>query len=112
MFRPLAAAALFALSINVAKAETPTPVSIAVAYGDLNLSRSSDAKILADRLQAAAKAVCINENLGPQLRSGRGVFEDCMTVAINGAIDHIEASLDNKIHGQIAGSIRRASANP
>ena len=53
---------LFAASVQ---AETPEVTQVGylqysttVSYGDLDLSRNADAKVLYDRLRAAAKSVC------------------------------------------------------
>ncbi|MEY4707351.1 MAG: hypothetical protein RJB58_1074 [Pseudomonadota bacterium] len=62
MLRNLSTTALFVLAVTTAQAAEVTPVDVAsinVTYGDLNLSKSQDAAILADRLQAVgARSLC------------------------------------------------------
>ena len=68
MLRTLATAAALALTItlNVTTAhaadDAPNHASTDVYYGDLDLSQAADAKVLADRLQGAAKSVCLETN--------------------------------------------------
>ena len=54
------AAGLTAMSLQVAQAQpaSDTTPQVAVRYGDLDLSRAGDAKVLLHRLQSAALQAC------------------------------------------------------
>ena len=59
--RGLAAAAVFgalASSFSAVTAADPTTASVNVKFADLNLSSPSGARVLYDRIQAAAKGAC------------------------------------------------------
>ena len=60
MYRSFTTAAILALAITAAHADDFA--STRVTFGDLDLSQPADAKILADRLENAAKSVCIQAN--------------------------------------------------
>ena len=62
MLRTFAAAALLAFTVTSAQADAGSDASVLVVYGDLNLAKPADAKILADRLQAAATRACFDAN--------------------------------------------------
>ena len=96
MLRTLAAAALLALTVTAAQAETPDKVSVDVSYGDLNLTHAADAKILADRLQAAAQSVCKSVASDSQM-------QDCMHEAISGAIASIETKMEDNLEYSLGG---------
>jgi UrcA family protein len=53
MFRTITTAVLFALTITAAQAGPAV-----IRYGDLDLSKPGDSRILAERVQQAAEAVC------------------------------------------------------
>ena len=97
MLRTLAAAAILALTVTAAQAETPEQVSVDVSYGDLNLTHTADAKILANRLQAAAQSVCKPVSADSQM-------QDCMRAAIRGAIASIESKMENNLQYSLGGS--------
>src|SRR4051812_38673867 len=85
-------AALFAAT--AAHAETLTPVSTNVGYGDLNLSHAEDAGVLATRLAAAAKTVCLSAN--PSL-AGTPEMKQCTDAAINMAMAQLVSKLDKSV---------------
>ena len=87
MFRALTAAAFLALSATAAQADSTTQVP----FGDLNLSRPQDVAMLADRLQTAAKMVCLN-TIGP--KAGRVVMRDCVDTAVSAATAQIEDRIE------------------
>jgi len=91
------AAALFATT--AARAETLTPVSTDVAYGDLNLSHADDAKVLATRLAAAAREVCLTAN--PDL-AGKPEMKECTDTAINLAMAQLVNRLDQSVRMHLA----------
>lgn len=97
MLRTFAAAAILALTVTAAQAETVTKVSVDVTYGDLNLAHPADAKILADRLQAAAQSVCKPVADGYEM-------QDCMHSAISGAIARIAGKMENNVRDSLTGS--------
>ena len=105
MFRTLTAAALLALSATAAQAATTQ-----VSFGDLNLSRPQDVAILADRLEVAAKTVCLDAN--PQI--GKVAMQACVNAAISAATFKIEDRLEQRalgtVHANLVG-IRQRVAN-
>jgi UrcA family protein len=100
LFRTITAAALFTLGLSAAHAEDGIATTL-VAYGDLNLSQPADAKMLADRLQVAAKSVCLQAN--PAI--AQSDMEVCADTAISIAMGRIETSLDQKVHASL-GNVR------
>ena len=89
------AAALVSLSLAApARAETLSQISANVAYGDLNLVHSDDAKVLAARLAAAAKEVCLTAN--PDL-AGKPEMKECTDAAINMAMAQLVNRLDQSV---------------
>lgn len=108
LFRTLTTAALLALGLTAAHAEDSDVVSTTVAYGDLNLSQPADAKILAGRLQVAAKSVCLKAN--PEI-AAKSSLEVCTDTAITVAMWQIEASLDQKVRSNL-GSVRISMEAP
>jgi UrcA family protein len=100
MLRTLAAA-LLTLTATAAFADTlPT---MDVPFGDLNLSQAHDAKVLADRLQSAARTVCIKAN-GPDLTSskiGQQAMQDCVNTAITIAMERVASHLENKVRANL-----------
>jgi UrcA family protein len=105
MLRTLTAAALLALAATAAMANTGNEIT--VTFGDLNLARPADAKILADRLQVAASQACRNvmaEN--PAGFSTEKAMRECMTSAIDIAIARIEGRLDKAVRANLPGASR------
>ena len=105
MLRTLATAAILALGITAAHADD---ASTHVMYGDLDLSQPADAKILADRLQDAAKSVCLKANpdgiAPPQL-------QNCITGSVSTAMTRIESNLDEAVHARLV-NVRTAMESP
>lgn len=95
MLRILATAAILALTANAALADSQ--VSVDVPFGDLNLSQSRDAKVLAERLEEAAKAVCLKANSDVLAALPAGALQNCVDEAVNIAIDRVQGSLENKL---------------
>ena len=116
MLRIFTAAALLALTAaTAAQAENGTRESMLVAYGDLNLSRPADAKILADRLQDAAAKVCLGANSDIQFNSHPGLtksqeLQDCVDTAINVAMLRIEHSMTARVRANLVNN-KQASLN-
>jgi UrcA family protein len=96
LFRSLAPAALLALSMTAAHADDYN--SAKVTIGDLNPLNPSDAKILADRLQDAAKTVCVKAN--PEIDSA-SAMQDCIDTAISTAMMKIESRLDQNVRAEL-----------
>jgi len=97
----LALTATLALGATAAYAEEATTN---VSYADLDLSRPSDAKVLAARLQDAATAVCLKanpENVAP------GALEHCINASVHMAMSRIESNMDAMVHDKL-GNIRSA----
>jgi UrcA family protein len=113
MLRYHTAAALLALSAcfatSAARAGDIVESSVHVSYGDLNLTSSSDDKILASRLAAAAKTVCAPQPGTSYADSGT---QACMSSAINAAISRIQDQLENKLRASGDTDMREAMANP
>ena len=115
MLRTVTAAALLAFTITAAQADDRPQASVPVAYGDLNLAKPADAKILADRLQAAATLACLNANrdltndahIAPAIRKE---MQACIKEAINVAMLRIERSLTQNVRANLV-SDRQASLN-
>ena len=100
------ASALLALpavfSVTAAQAQD---VSAWVSFADLNLSRPADAKVMADRLEGAAKDVCTRanpENIRP------AVMESCVDASMTDALAQIEDGLDQGIQDKMV-NIRSAT---
>lgn len=109
MLRPLIAAAFVAFTATAAMADATN--EIAVAFGDLNLSRPADASILANRLRAAAKQVCLNV-ISAQYPTGIATdkaMRECMTSAIDLAVARIEGRLDKSVRASLATSRQNAT---
>ena len=107
LFRTLTTAALLALGLTAARADD-TIATTQVAFGDLNLSQPADAKILADRLQVAAKSVCLKAN--PDVATP-SALEMCTDTAISMAMGQIESSLDQKVRTNM-GNVRISMEMP
>ena len=108
MFRTFTIAALFALAATTAQADSSTQV----AFGDLNLSRPQDAQILADRLQTAAKMVCLDANSIPGI--GKAQMQECVDAAISTATarieDQIRQHLVSSVHANLVSVRQRVSS--
>ena len=96
MLRPLALAALFALGATAAHAED---VSTQVNYGDLDLSKPSDAKTLAARLQDAATAVCLKANPENPMPMA---MQNCVSVSVHMAMTRIQNDMEEAVHDKIS----------
>ena len=118
LLRTLTATALLALGVTAAHAadfttsnfaaSDFTQVSVYVPYGDLNLAQPSDAKILADRLEEAAKSVCLKAN--PDIDSP-ALMQQCIGTAISVAMAGIEDTLDQEVRAKLV-VVRTSMANP
>jgi UrcA family protein len=109
MLRTFATAATLALGITLnVTAARADDASTNVTYGDLDLSQPADAKILADRLQGAARSVCLAANpdgIAPSM------LQNCITGSISMAMSQIESRLDQAVHAKL-GNIRTAMQSP
>ena len=92
MLRTLTTATLLALTVTAAHAGDTTNSSVNVAFGDLNLSRPADAKILAGRLEAAAALVCRDAADGQMGPAARRVMQECVSDAVNVALARIASA--------------------
>ena len=100
MLRILTITALLAFSGNAALAGNQA--SINVPFGDLNLSQTRDARILADRLQTAAEHVCLSANEDLANSSvGQRALQECVQSAISLAMAHIESNLEQKVRANL-----------
>jgi len=99
MLRILTAAAILALSANAALADSQA--SVDVPFGDLNLSRSHDAKILAERLETAASVVCLKANSDMSGAMPARAMQDCIDTAVNIAVSRIQSSLESKLRANL-----------
>src|ERR1700722_1674369 len=109
MLRILATAAILALSANAALADSQA--SVDVPFGDLNLSRSHDTKILAERLETAASAVCLRANSDMPGAIPAHAMQDCIDTAVNIAVNRIQSSLENKLRANLINA-RHLQATP
>jgi UrcA family protein len=104
MFRTFAAAALLTLAATAAQAETVTQTSVAVPYGDLNLTTTRDAEILADRLQVAATSVCMNTT-ATRASVHKVQMRQCVDLAVSKATsqiwDQIESSQNKAVRANL-----------
>jgi UrcA family protein len=108
LLRSLTAAALLTLGFAAAHADDYTQVSVSVPYGDLNLAQPSDAKVLADRLEDAAKSVCLKAN--PDIGSPV-LMQQCIGSAVSVAMMGIEDTLDQEVRAKLV-VVRTSMANP
>jgi UrcA family protein len=99
MLRILAATAILALSANAALADSQA--SVDVPFGDLNLSRSNDTKILAERLETAASVVCLKANRDMLGAIPAHAMQDCIDTAVNIAVNRIQSSLEGKLRANL-----------
>jgi UrcA family protein len=96
MLRTITLSALLALGVTAAHAED---ASTQVSYADLDLSKTTDAKALAARLQDAATAVCLKanpENLRPV------AMESCVNVAVHMAMTRIQSDMVDAVHDKLS----------
>ena len=122
MLRTFAAAALLALvimpteAVTSAQADAWSDASVPVVYGDLNLAKPADAKILADRLQAAAAQACFSANRGLTgsehipLAAVKTEMRACIDDAINVAMLRIEKNVTRNVRANLFGD-KQASLN-
>jgi UrcA family protein len=122
MLRTFAAAALLALiitpiqAVTSAQADAWSDASVPVVYGDLNLAKPADAKILADRLQAAANRACIGANRGLTgsehipLDAVKTEMRACINEAIDVAMLRIEKNVTRNVRANLI-SDKQASLN-
>jgi len=122
MLRTFAAAALLALiitptqAVTSAQADAWSDVSVPVVYGDLNLAKPADAKILADRLQAAATRACFDANRDLTgsahiaLAARTSGMRACIDDAVNVAMLRIEKNVTKNVRANLI-SDRQASLN-
>ena len=96
MLRPLTVTALLVLGTLSAQADD---VTTQVSYADLDLSRPSDAKVLAARLEDAATAVCLKAN--PE-NVGRGALENCISISVHMAMSRIENDMNATVHDRLS----------
>ena len=106
MLRTLATAAILCLGITAVHAEdvSSDDASTNVTYGDLDLSRPADARILAGRLQDAALAVCLKAN--PE-NIPKAMLRNCVDISVSMAMSRIADSLDQDVHAKL-GNVRTA----
>ena len=106
MFRTMTIATLLILAATTAQADNARQV----AFGDLNLSRPEDAKILSDRLQVAAKMVCLDANNSP---AGKVAMRGCVDAAITAATIQIEERIEQRmlsgVHANLVNIRQRVS---
>jgi UrcA family protein len=102
-----AAILLTAIGLSAARAEDLDTVSTPVPYGDLDLSRPADARILADRLEEAAKSVCLKAN--PDAPSS--FVQTCADAAISVAMMQMQDQMDDEVHARLD-VIRASFAGP
>jgi UrcA family protein len=96
MLRTITLCALLALSVTAAHAED---ASTQVSYSDLDLSKTTDAKALAARLQDAATAVCLKANPA-NLRPL--ALETCVNVSVHMAMDRIQSDMVGAVHDKLS----------
>jgi UrcA family protein len=105
MLRTLATAIL---ALGITAAHAADGASTDVTYGDLDLSQAADAKVLADRLQGAAKSVCLEANpdgIAPAM------LQNCVTGSVSTAMVQIESRLDQAVHDKLI-NVRTAMQSP
>src|SRR5262249_26331829 len=96
MLRTITFSALLALGVTAAHAED---ASTQVSYSDLDLSKTTDARALAARLQDAATAVSLKanpENLRPV------ALENCVNVSVHMAMDRIQSDMVDAVYGKLS----------
>jgi UrcA family protein len=101
MLRILSIAALFVFTATAASAGDAPPSTI-VNFSDLNLSHPADAKVLAGRLEAAAKQVCREEGSGQIGVAAVKEMRACTDAAFNVALAHIQSAVGQAVRAQLA----------
>jgi UrcA family protein len=96
MLRTLTLTALLTLSITAAHAED---ASTLVTYADLDLSKPTDARTLAARLQDAATAVCLKAN--PE-NLAAVALENCVDMSVHLAMARIESDMDQVVRYKLS----------
>jgi UrcA family protein len=96
MLRTLTLTALLTLSVTAAHADD---ASTQVTYADLDLSKPTDAKTLAARLQDAATAVCLKAN--PE-NVGATALESCVTISVRMAMARIQSDMDEAVRYKLS----------
>lgn len=100
MFRTIATATvILALATTASQAGSLNQRSVEVEYGDLNPLHAQDAKILAARLEAAAKSVCVDEDpiLAISGYDAEMSRQECIKSAIDVAMARIKGKLDQRV---------------
>lgn len=110
MFRIIATTTVLlaatATAATALQGETWRQRSVEVVYGDLNPLHPEDAKILAARLEAAARSVCRNDDSAAAVMGSREDQEtqECMKSAINVAMARIKGKLDEAVRANFVSS--------
>jgi UrcA family protein len=107
-FTTLATSIILALGITAARADDYSIVSTTVAFGDLNLAQPADDKILADRLQDAAKSVCLKAN--PDI-GATAELQVCIDTAVSMAMVQVEDRLDRTVDTDLT-NVRTSMESP
>jgi UrcA family protein len=108
------AAAMAPMTANAYAAESDREtINIAVAYGDLDLSRAADARIMAQRLDKAATRACGGiPQFDPNYRFDRDwairSFEECHDAAMSAALAQLGAPLVANAYADASASIGAA----
>jgi UrcA family protein len=111
MLRIITATALFALIATAADAGDASPPSTIVRFSDLNLSHPADAKILAGRLEVAAKQVCREEGSGQTGVAAMKEMRACTDAAIGMALARIQSAVGQAVRAQLAGDRQTLASN-
>lgn len=96
MLRILTLTAFLSVGLTAAHAEEATTQ---VSYADLDLSKPSDAKTLAARLQDAATSVCLKAN-PENLRAA--ALENCVDMSVRMAMARIATDMENVVHAKLS----------
>lgn len=99
MFRTFAAAGVLALTVTAAQA-----ADVAVYFGDLSLTDPHDARVLADRLEAAAETSCAAQR--PDTYESRmyyqSFYDQCVRDASRAAAEKVRISAAKALRAKIA----------
>jgi UrcA family protein len=96
MLRTLTITAFLTLSIAAAHAED---ASTLVSYADLDLSKPTDAKTLAARLQDAATSVCLKAN---PANLQAAALENCVNLSVRLAMARIQSDMDDAVQAKLS----------
>lgn len=110
MLRAITTAAVFALIATAANAGDAPPSTI-VNFSDLNLSHPADAKVLAGRLEAAAKQVCREEGSGQVGVAAMKEMRACTDAATSMALAHIQAAIGQAVRAQLVSDRQTLASN-